>query len=322
MTAEIRLRTAVPDDAEAVAGLFALDAAQGRDARFWRWINLDNVAGAAVVVVAELGGSVIGHYSVLPMRRELDGSSVLAGLASQAFIHPERRSLSLLLELTGRVWEECARRGVKWVYGFPNDNIWSINLALMEWRKVMDFQGWSGSAQALADMVSPVGVDMAEAGSMDGECLAEPEASSRAGNVLVRDSGFARWRFVDNPRHGYVALMASKAGCRVGRAVLKLFRDEGGVQGDIVDLHPLDCGKDVVQALLRAAGVFFLSRGAARVNAWAEGCPVLEAEFLAQGFARAGRPNHLGVRAVSAALPARLLEPGAWRLTMADSDVY
>lgn len=94
-------------------------------------------------------GSMVGYYGVLPVlvqHRNQQGlmETFLAGQSADTMIHPDYRLQGLFLVLSEQCFELCKSAGVKWIFGFPNQNSLkgALKLGWQQQGQIMRFSLW------------------------------------------------------------------------------------------------------------------------------------------------------------------------------------
>ncbi|MDN3582437.1 GNAT family N-acetyltransferase [Mucilaginibacter flavus] len=64
----------------------------------------------------------IAFYGVIPCFMLIDGKEVLCAQSADTMTHPDYRNKGLFVELANRTFELCVQMGIKFLFGFPNQN--------------------------------------------------------------------------------------------------------------------------------------------------------------------------------------------------------
>lgn len=325
---EVVYRSYREGDGLKIVDLFWQAGPHIRTVGFWNWINRRNPFGESIVEVAERNGKIIGHYAVMPVDLWIEGASVRAGFAIQAIVHTAFRNLKNLLHMADRLWERCAERGIQFVYAFPNDNIWKVNLVLMAWEPICDFKSLECPVDGLRTALeeAATGVEVRRIALFDDrfDDLWSDSPMARSRKVAIaRNAEFLNWRFFEHPLQHYVVFVAETRGKPVGYIVLKFYRKGNKFYGHIVDILTVKHDAEfVAKALLREAFRFFEWARGDIISCWM--CPSNPYhEVLGSlGFAPTGFNTHFGYRAISGGIPEEILLLENWYLTMAHSDAF
>lgn len=90
------------------------------NARYLKWLYVDNPAGSVVGYNAWENGKIVGHYACIPVEVWLDGSPDIALLALNTAMHPDFRSAGLVFSLANKTCKQAAQRGFACVYAVAN----------------------------------------------------------------------------------------------------------------------------------------------------------------------------------------------------------
>ncbi len=312
-----------------IIDLFCQAIPQFRTTGFWNWINIENPFGNSIIEVTECDGKIIGHYGVMPLDLWIKGVPVKAGLAIQAVIHPAFRNFKNILRMTGRVWERCGQQGLEFVYAFPNENIWQINTAFMEWESIGDFRSWElplGKNRKVVGMNSGDPIEVRRVASFTNRAHGiwdESPIRKCAKIALARTPDFLEWRFFEHPLQHYIVFIAENEGRDIGYIVLKLHRKEKCFYGHIVDVLTVEeNAQSVFKALLEEAFKFFEWSKVDVVSCWmCPSNPYFEV-LCSLGFGSKGFNTHFGYRRISGNIAEEIRRLENWYLTMADSDAF
>lgn len=286
---------------------------------YWEWRFRNCPYGPSVIRLAWHGDSLVGHYAVATSRLAIRGAEVPAVLSMTTMTDSRYLHLGIMQRLGEEAYEECRGRGIMAVYGFPNHNSFPGFIKRLGWRDMGRVYQHTTEAHRLSGGMPP-GIELVEEFPEDVGSLHERRRRSFA-VTTPRTREFLQWRFVDEPLNDYPILVLRANGELRGCAVLKLYDAPDGTRGHIVDMLTTE-DEQAVEALLRGAAAHLLSLGAQTVSLWSVGDPSLEAALDGLGFGELdGTEAIFGCRALDVAAEA-IYEPGAWHLTMADSDVF
>jgi GNAT superfamily N-acetyltransferase len=98
--------------------------------------------GAAVVLVAKDSGNMVGQYALMPTQLSLGGEIVLGAQSVDTMTHPEYRNQGMFAELAGSCMELAASRGIRVLYGFPNQNSYPGFVQKLNWDHTGDIHVW------------------------------------------------------------------------------------------------------------------------------------------------------------------------------------
>ena len=251
------------------------------------WWFDGNPAGSlrSVAVTDSRVVAVAGHSLYAAV---LDGELTTASFSVHAVTHPSARGRGIFVELERKHEREATEMGVSCVLAFASAPTAPLFLGPLGWTAIGKLRVWArpawGNAASTAYM----------AGGGD--------AAAGWPNHVVRDGEYLRWRYLDSPR-GY-ELFSTDAGYAV---VWPAKRHRGRTISLVADhVGPTD--------LLREARC----RAQARFQ-FALPAPDQRAAYLKAGFL----PTPQTLNFMGKALAGRLnADPGAWRVTLGDTDFF
>ncbi len=279
---------------EDISGILALFKACGYNlsVEYYNWINFDNPFGESIIHVAKDQDNIIGHYAVMPVDLDYNGETIRAGFAIQATIHPDHRNLENIIELTEAIWGRCKDKGIKFVYGFPNDRIWPICTNLMGFKPIGDFRAWE----------LPIEDFRLDVNGINGNYKATDK-------IRVKKTDYRAWRFLNHPLNHYVLRMEDWVSC-----ILKLYDRDGKKYGHIIDFETLSFN------FLEGVRKYFQKQLVDIISCWVMPGPY--ANILQTcGFKQTGFMTHFGYRPISD-VPEGIDKLENWHITMADSDAF
>jgi hypothetical protein len=280
-------------DREAYLGLLREawnDRALSGDEFDW-WFG-QNPEGS-LMSVARSGGRVVGVAAHSLCRMVLDGEERVASFSVHATTHASARGQGIFAELERKHEREAADRGVAVALVYANESTAPIFLGPLGWTEIGRLRVWA--RPLLAQSTGP-----AEATRFDDS----HDTAAGWPNHVVRDAAYLNWRFVDSPR-GYRVVRTETGHAVIGRTRKRV---EVAVLADLVAPEA-----EVRSVLKRAVAV-----AGARVMI---ALPAAEQRrtFLSLGFA----PAPYTLRLMGKALVGKLSTgPGAWRLTLGDTDFF
>jgi GNAT superfamily N-acetyltransferase len=264
---------------------------------FFDWLYRENPAGEAVIWYAATGGRApesAGHYIVTPVRVAVHGSTVTASVSVNTVTHPEFRRQGVFVALAERVFEECARRGIAFTYGFPNRNSlpgFVGRLGFADIGRIPLLLAPLGPVATVPDGAGPGRRLLLRAGGRAAWTLSRVVRSGLAGRarvtevpadavdvdrlwerlrgkypvMVVRDGRYVAWRFGACPTRDYRVLVAHDERGPAGMVVTRIGLVLGMRAGLVVDLLvvPGSAGRDAGLSLLRTATDDFARAGVA-----------------------------------------------------------
>ncbi len=291
----------------------------------WKWKFINNPLGKAVIKLMFDGNKLIGHYAVMPVNVQVGGKLVKAGLSVNTMTHPDYRGHGIFAYLGEEAYRVCQQRGGKFVYGFPNSNIYDSRIKKLDWKgfgKMTALEKDLGLKAAgkteFRDSIHPVSRFDQSVNSLWRKTKSDYIVA------VTRNEKFLNWRFAENPTVEYpkfVFLGRSKG--ILGFLVLKTYSHAGEVKGHIVDMLCIN-EKDMVKSFLDYAGDYFTARGITNLSCWAAEGSLYDRVLEQEGFVRKEFETYFGVRIFNRE-DKRLInveQMGNWHLMMGDSDVF
>ncbi|MBB1502241.1 GNAT family N-acetyltransferase [Propioniciclava sp. MC1683] len=350
---EIEFHDLTVDDLEEISGLITGMSRDGeslrlrdKSAAYYRWMYFENPAGQAFGCLARHEGRVVCSFAVAPKAMQVDGRRVLLGKTMDMFTHPDYQGLGLMGRCADQVFARAREGGLEGWYVTPSVNSYPI---FKRWGYREDFVlhfrarpldvaatvasvrpragRWASAAsRAVAPLARlldrtprlPAGWSVAEEDTFGPEV---DDLWRRVGGgyrvAIVRDAGYLRWRYSDNP-DDYAVLALRRDGVLRGLAVLKVTVRHGLAVGEVVDVVAPARDARTWGLLLRHAVDVLRRRGCAVVEAWAIRGTWVDRRLIRSGLAipRATLPfllsPDLGEPAVH--------DPEAWLLSQGDGN--
>jgi GNAT superfamily N-acetyltransferase len=85
-------------------------------------------------IAYDKAGSPAAYYGVFPCRVLAEGSSVLAAQSGDTMTHPGHRGKGLFIKLANKTYGLCRQEGIKFVFGFPNENSYHGFVKKLNWK--------------------------------------------------------------------------------------------------------------------------------------------------------------------------------------------
>jgi GNAT superfamily N-acetyltransferase len=254
------------------------------------WLLERGPAGAAIAVLAREPSTsrVIGQAAIVPMGMKLSGNHVTAGLALNPLVDPNFQGRGVALDLLRRLDAAAAEEKVAFSYAFPDDASLPVLVKQGGFKEV-------ASLSLLIRPLKPDALAMKTAGSRvlvrtasiarkvwrtppsvkqkDVPGLAidqvtdfdEPFAvfwrrvQGRAPLIVIRDSAYLNWRYMEAPGRDYAAFAARSEGKVRGIIVLRsaaLGRLSAGLIVDLI-VEASGEGRAAGRLLIEHAGTYF-----------------------------------------------------------------
>ncbi|MFC2034998.1 GNAT family N-acetyltransferase [Chloroflexota bacterium] len=290
----------------------------------WKWKFTKNPFGQAVSKLMFDGNKLIGYYTVIPMTVQVTNNLVKAALSVNTMTHSDYRGHGIFAYLGEKAYVVCEQKGIKFVYGFPNSNIYQARIKKLEWKgfgKMSIFQKELGSKTD----VTLESKDIYEIDKYDmGVNALWEKVRSNYPVIVPRTKEFLNWRFVQHPTVEYSKYIVVDKGNEVlGYVVLKIHTGGDKTKGHIVDILCIN-QKDVVKSLLRFSCDYFVKRGVRSLSCWMPDVSFYTQVLSEEGFAREEFETYFGIKILKKedSLLGNVEQPNKWHLTMGDSDVF
>jgi len=260
---------------------------------YFTWEYQKNPAGKALIQLAKSQGELIGQYVLMPLRFRLRGKEMLGSIALNTLTRSDHRGQGVHVLLAEEAFDECARLGIAFSYGSPNEKAYRgtvTKMAFADIGKMVLMVKVQGIKQLLPavfrrqplklvlNLFSPLislllkvvffarpvkpcpGLNIRSTAEIDrrfDDLWAR--AQGQFINAGIRDAEYLRWRYLDKPGEPYKILVAEEPGRLAGYVVLAQSERLNGVMGIIVDmlLAEGEGQKAVAGKLLEAAEKMF-----------------------------------------------------------------
>ncbi len=323
----------------------------------WTWQHQGNPAGQAVIVLAESNQGIVGQYALIPLRMKIENGMCLGGLSVDTMVHPDYRGQGMFVILGKQAYDRAGRRGIRFVYGFPNENIHYARFTKLGWtdlhrgiplwikplnlgsifrkrfidNKLLANLGDKAGHMAISVLYrSPRSIpacSIQETPCFDGRFDFLWEEASKGYNVMVaRDKVYLSWRYTEKPGESYTTFIAEREEKLIGYIVVKCAPWFDLQIGFLVDIMTAPGELQVARDLISAAVDYFKTRQADLVGClMLPGAPYCR-QLKEMGFFKApGRllpqSMHLGFRSlVPQNAEVSLVDPGNWFITWGDHD--
>lgn len=335
------------EDGGAVAALWDRVFGAAKGGQTPQWLFRPGPAGESPRAVVEIDGQIVAHAGAMAIRFHVAGEEVRGGYSVGAMTAPEFQGKGLFGRMGQHLYERLEREGFAFVAGFSNANSHRLMTGRLGRTPIRPFP-WCirplsplGLVRSLAGLRRPAGATLdADCGYEDDGVrivaidAADPRIDAvwkrAAGEVkvgCVRDCAHALWRFASRPDAGYRLLAAERAGEPAGFLAHRALDLRGIRAGFVLDLM-LPAGEERAgAALLRAAARLARDEGAVVLSALVPGSGAPRAALRRAGFIRVPERLHpqlirFSVRGLGRwAQSATLVDPNAWHLSWADTDV-
>ena len=324
---EILFRPYNLDDEMRITDLFMHCSPHKRTTGFWKWINRSSPFGDSIVVVGEKNGQIIGTYAVMPNLLQIGSNNYQAGFAIQLIVHTNYRSFKNTINLTDMVLGECEKKGMEFVYAFPNEIAFPLHIKAMGWKHPTDFKSleiYLNKIKSDFTLDQDIKIERVNSFSKQIEDIYLQSSVSALNKIMiVRNKHYLNWRFFGNPIEHYIVFVARKHEEVCGYIVLKIYHKENIIYGHLVDfLTKKENEEKIFQSLLLKAFEFFKWAKADIISTW---CPPSNPYFQilhSIGFKTNGINTHFVLKPIINDIPMDYLNNDNWFFTMADSDAF
>ena len=324
----IEFRSATEKDEPGILDLFWQVAPRGTSLKYWQWQNIHGPHGPSLVELIMSGDNPIGHYAVRPMEIIFDGNSTKAGFAMQVCTHRSYRNLANLRKMCSNIWSRCEEKGLKFIYGFPNNNIWKIYQRMMDWQSVKRFYAHQLSLELFlaTDLPMDDSITTDRIFSFDQDYDSIWNNSTQANSKIIsikRDSRYLNWRFFDSPEYHYKIYGAWKNNYPIGYIVLKFYHNGNEFTGHIIDLLTQREGQtEILSALITRAREAFKWQNVDSVSFWNNESHPAHQMYDNMGFTKDSFETQFGIRPIDTNFDWPIFDPQMWDLQMSESDAF
>jgi predicted acetyltransferase len=292
---------------------------------FWKWRFVENPFGRGMINLLFDNNLLIGHYAVIPMGVQVKNNLIQAVFAMTTMTHPDYQRQGIFSYLAGETYREAAKRGFKFVYGFPNKNAHYGLVKKLDWKdlgRITFF--YKELRKDLLTSISQNG-NVYEIKNFDNTVdLLWNKIKKNYCVIVPRTKDFLNWRFIKNPDTNYKIYSIKDKEKMLGYVVLKLYKRENEEIGHIVDI--LGGNDSIIEKLLQVSYNYFFGNNIKKILCWIQDSYSPSALMKKEGFIRKDfdAETYFGVKILSEK-DNSLKEVECfnnWYLTMGDSDVF
>ncbi|MGB0879295.1 MAG: GNAT family N-acetyltransferase [Polaribacter sp.] len=235
------IRLATSNDADGICSLLNRVAPQyDRKINFWVWINRLLSEEKSIIAVAEFEGQIIGHYAIIPQKIIINNTEYRVGFGIHALIEDDKKSLVAIYEISGFAYKEAKKSGLKFVYGFPNQNYRLIQEKIERWKKVdlfkayeIDIKDYSIESNSICHEISKLDT------SFDAIFNVSKVLDSRnitSENSLKKSLNYYINRYLKHPHDLYESYLVKNEQGKMACIFLKKYTDiNGETKGHLID---------------------------------------------------------------------------------------
>lgn len=355
---EIVYRPFRESDAEQVQSLFSAAFGEPKNPEQWSW-EFFAEGRKALIVVAELGDKIVGHYAMLPRDYIVGDRVVRSALVVDVMTHPDFGRRGIFTKSGLKAFDLARSEGIQMLVGFPNEAAirGHIKLEWSELGRVFLFarpldgmaiasvlarrMRFPKVAEAILQLVLSI-VNSITLGSFSDDVQFEwyegSEIDSIAGELqpffdtalrpypirLRREIQWLKWRLSD-PRYPSDVLVVRDPTSRsiTGYLALKVKDKEGLKAGAIVDLLTAPPDKNLAKVLLREGLRKAKEAGCTVAVSMGSPCACAKIPYSSVLMFRTPRSLRFIVRDVGGAgLPELAKKLEHWHLSFLDHDIF
>ena len=293
----------------------------------WYWkFQGSNPAGEPIMIYAENGNDIIGHFAAIPMNYLIDGEEIVGSHSAAMMIDPTWQNKGLIKYIADRLIKELEEKKIPFTYGYPNDNAYDLHIKLLGYeditmqrlfhKKVKNY-GSNRSITSCEDLKwkKIVCFDNRVDALWD-------KVKNDFQAIVIRNSEFLNWRYLDRPDAPYYAFGAFNGDILEGYCILKIYQDGNILRGHYIDLFTKDGNSDCGRFLVENGLKYFENSGVYEVTLWMQGSPFFEGILKEFGF-RVGGISGGGWHGATRPLICRFnVEPEKYRSLLDEKDWY
>ena len=205
----------------------------------WNWrFKGANPAGPPLMIYAENDGEIIGHFAAIPMNYRFNGENIIGSHSAAMVIHPDWQNKGLIKFVADKLIKDLVKQKIPFTYGYPNDNAYDLHINILNYEDV--------ASQRLFIKK----IDKKTKKELNNNTLVWKKierfdkdfdnfwdiAKDDYKAIVIRDSDFLNWRYLDRPDANYQAYGVYSDNVLKGYCVLKIYQDEKVLRGHFIDL--------------------------------------------------------------------------------------
>jgi len=313
------------DDEYQIVSLYRLVNNREMSLDYWRWQYLKNPFGKPLIKQLYSGDELIGHRGAIPIEVVVRSRPVSAALILNTYTHPDYRHQGISTYLASELYEEARRRGIKFIYNFPNQNSYPLYCKIAGWKTLDRRSMWQKEIDNVPDAGALKESNVVQVERFtDGVNLLWDKLKANYDVIVPRKAEFLNWRFVDNPNVAYLKyIVRDNIDNVLGYMILKVYPTADEVEGHIIDMLCVE-DSDMIMKLLDFCYGYFIEKGIKQLSCWMPEDSFYGRILRQVGFIRRETMTHFGLKVLDT--EDALLQPvediNNWYLTMGDSDVF
>lgn len=276
-------------------GIFKLDRAieihpwNRRDLANWYWkFTGDNPAGDSIVFVAEIEKELVACFSAIPMLYWINGEELRGSHSIGMIVTPKMQNRGLILFVAQKMLKKIESQKIPFTYGYPNDNAYDLHIKLLGYEDVTMQRLFHKKMKNNGDNRSKTSFEDLKWQKI--ECFDDRvdilwnKVKNDFKAIVIRNSAFLNWRYLDRPDVPYYAFGAFNGDDLEGYCILKLYQEENTLRGHFIDLFTQDGNSDCGRFLVENGLQFFNNEKVDEVTLWMQGSPSFEDILKEFGF--------------------------------------
>lgn len=350
----IEMRKVQYSDFESLGALYSEVYGIHFNPSYWNWKYFQNPNGEHMMYLALDGGRVVGEVGSIAAKIKCGDSSYPASQTCDITVLPEYQKGGTFLKLYKLSNEEHVQRDILTCYGFSVPVTLKISSKLLKFQPVCPVMRWvlilnpipflhkKFKMPIVAKAAGSIGrffinLRIKRLYRIPEEKIIEihffderfdrfwEERKKDYEIMLVRDSTYLNWRYIDHPARRYKVVAYLLDGKIKGFIVFTTGVDEVR-RGIIMDIMVDPSEKKAVDYLLSAAIKFFYKEATDAVVLWLPEHASLVRDIKKWGFVRCETQHNLIARIVQQeekrVNPEYIMNPDNWYFTMGDSDYW
>lgn len=305
-------------DSLEIAALFHENSEHEWNVSYWVWIN--RILSKSFGAVALVDGKIVGHYNVIESEISSGGKLYKSGLGVHAFVHPAYRESVSIFAITKFVYELALKKGINFIYGFPNENFRLFQEKIEKWKKVALFRALTKKIDKKLPFIGGVECSLISTFYNLTQDLFVDRIDAVSYVKTPPEYFLNRYEF--NPKNKYIKIKISKSdGFAI--VVLKVFKATDVIRGHVVDY--IKQGEFEEENILVAANNILLKEGCQEMVNWPTHFKFKQA-MIKMGYEENGFETFFGIKIIDNKtddnLLERLLNFNNWFLPMGRSDAF
>jgi len=351
------LRTNQKGDEKGIEDLFKKSFGKERGEDEWNWRYNQNPAGKSLVKVAIDDDKIMGHYAVSPAIYKVKEKEQIGMQEIDLMVSPEYtkglKKAGVFVKLGKALYDAVRESGIKFTFGFPNQNSAPIGSKMLGWKKVEEIPLYSFylgknliyekmNGNSIKKYVAIIlfkiyflccklirtlilrknkSIEKLEKFHENDDLLWENNNSNYE-IAVKRNYRYLNWRFFSKPSKDYVVYGIHKGESLSGYIALKVISSESGNyrEGLIVDLFTEWDNSSLAKLLIVKAIKYFENMKCDVVRSWMMPDFFYNSAYIQLGFKKAPSKISLYINTMGEDPINDVLKNSRWFVQMADTD--